>query len=149
MSESDDQARRLPEDFSVEDILRTPVEAREPAAPPSGAVPIEPDQEARAALWEFDFALQELDWLRREGVDERRLLQSVAHQIATATAHIESFPLELLPMPEDLVEALADRFARISDALEDLPPGWIGHEDLMLAHGRLRSNLERRGVDVD
>jgi hypothetical protein len=135
---------RLPADFSVEDILRVPAAAREPAAPPR----VEPDQEARAALWELDFALQELHWFRRKGVDEQPLLQSVARQIAVATAHVGRFPLPALPMPADLSDALADRFARLSDALEDLPPGWSGHEDLVQAHSRLRSALDQRDVDV-
>lgn len=141
-------APRLPAHFSIDDILRAPSEAREPAPLPVGGARVEPAQEARAALWELDFALQELDWFRREGVDERALLQSVARQITTATTHVERFPLQSLPMPADLSEALARRFERLSDALADLPPGWTGHEDLVRAHSRLQSNLDRRGVDV-
>lgn len=152
MSDCDDpgEPRHLPADFSVEDILRAPLEAREPAPSRPGGSPVAPDQLARAALWELDFALQELEWFRREGVEERPLLQSVARQIVTGTVHVERFPIDDLPMPEDLEEALADRFARLGDALEDLPPGWAGHEDLRQAYSCLRSSLERRGVvDVD
>jgi hypothetical protein len=141
-------APRLPADFSIDDILRVPAEAREPAPPPVCGARVEPAQEARAALWELDFAVQELAWFRREGVDERPLLQSVARQITTATMHVERFPLQSLPMPADLSEALAERFERLSDALADLPPGWFGHEDLGRARSRLQSNLDRRGVDV-
>lgn len=136
----------MPADFSVEDILRAPLGAREPPPRPE---PVQPDQEARAALWELDFAIQELEWFRREGVDERPLLQSVARQIVTGTVHVEHFPLERLPLPEDLNDALADRFLRLTEALEDLPPGWVGHEDLARAHSCLRNSLERRGVEVD
>lgn len=147
-SQDPDDAPRLPADFSVEDILRTPLSAREPASLSAGGARVDPVQEAAAALWELDFALQELAWFRREDVDERPLLQSVARQLTTATLLVERFPLQHLPLPADLSEALSERFERLSDALEDLPVGWSGHEDLARAHVHLRGSLERRNVDV-
>lgn len=148
VSDSDDSRHgpRLPADFSVDDILRAPLGASEPVP---GGLPVGADQEARAALWELDFALQELTWFRHEGVDEGPLLQSVARQIVRGAVQVERFPLEQLPLPDDLNEALAERFARLSDALEELPSGWVGHEDVVRAHSCLRNSLECRDVQVD
>lgn len=143
-----DDAPRLPADFTVEDILRTPARPGEPTSLPAGGARVDPAQEATAALWELDFAIQELAWFRREGVDERPLLQSVARQLTTATVLVERFPLQYLPLPVELSVALSERFERLSDALEDLPAGWSGHEDLARAHAHLRGSLERRDVDV-
>lgn len=137
---------RLPADFSVQDILGAPLEAREPG---ERAPAVAPEQEAKAALWELDFALQELEWLRLREVSERPLLQSVARQIVLGARHVETFPVALLPLPDALREELAERFERLGDALDELPPGWAGHEDLLGAHARLRAGLRERGVDVD
>lgn len=136
----------LPRDFSVRDILGAPLEAREPEV---RRPVVAPEQQARAALWELDFALQELDWLRRGEVREQQLVESVARQIALGARHVEAYPLGLLPLPGDLRAQLADRFSRLADALDDLAPGWRSHEDLTGAHERLRAGLEQRGVDVD
>ena len=130
----------------MQDLLNAPLLAREPG---ERSPAVAPEQEARAALWELDFALQELEWLRRDDVRERPLLQSVARQIALGARHVEAFPVSLLPLPDGLRDELADRLERLDDALGDLPPGWAGHEDLLAAHARLRTGLAARGVDVD
>lgn len=136
----------LPPDFTVEDILGAPLEAHEPG---ERAPAVAPEQEARAALWELDFALQELEWLRRGEVREQPLVESVARQIALGARHVAAFPVGLGPLPDELRWELGDRFARLVEALDGLPAGWDTHEDVVAAHEQLRSELERRGVDVD
>jgi hypothetical protein len=138
----DDDAVRPPDDFTVEDILRAP-------PPPAEPGPEELAREARSALWELDFALQEIDWLRREGVREGRLVRSIISQIQYGTRHLGRFPAAPGPLPDDLCEELRERFARLTEELEALPTGWVGHEDLLGAHARLRAVLERRGVELD
>lgn len=137
----------LPADFSVEDILRAPLRAREPEEALAAALRRSED-EVRSALWELDFALQELEWLRRGAVGEGQLVRSIASQIACTARNVERFPLDHLPLPEDLCEELAERFARLTEAIGDMPAEWAGHEDIAAAHERLRVHLERRGVDV-
>jgi hypothetical protein len=132
----------LPDDFTVEDILRAPLESGRASA-------IDPAREARGALWELDFALQQLAWFQREGVQERPLLESIAQQLTYGTRSVERFPTGAPGLPAELAMELAERFARLTEALDALPPGWAGHEDLLLAHARLRTSLGQRGVDLD
>jgi hypothetical protein len=148
-----DEEPRLPREFDVEDILSAPLEAREPEGdegarrPPSPRVA--PEQEARAALWELDFALQELDWLQHGQVHEHAMIQSIVSQILYAVRNVSGFPVDDLPMPDDLNDELAERFGRLTEAIEDLPSEWADHEDVHAAHARLRSQLALRGVEVD
>jgi hypothetical protein len=134
---------RLPDDFSVEDIVR----AGRPETPPPPRVA--PADEARGALWEMDFAIQQLGWFERTGVRAPMLARSVANQLLTTARNVERFPVAWLPLPDDLRHELGERFARLSDALSGLPDEWADHAEIVAAHERLRARLEERGVDVD
>lgn len=136
----DDDAVRPPDDFTVEDILR---------AARAGPGPDELARDARSALWELDFALQEIDWLRREGVREGTLVRSIVCQIRYGARQLGRFSAAPGRLPDDLCDELGERFARLTDELDALPPGWAGHEDLRGALEQLRAGLERCGVELD
>lgn len=135
-----DDDLRPPEDFTVEDILR---------AAPARPGPARLAREARSALWELDFALQEIDWLRREGVREGTLVRSIVCQIRYGARHLGHFSAAPGQLPGDLCDELSERFARLTNELDALPPGWAGHEDLRGALAQLRAGLERCGVELD
>lgn len=142
MPTADDDALRPPADFTVEDILRA-------ARPPAEPGPEELEREARSALWELDFALQEIEWLRREGVREGALMRSIISQIRYGTRHLGRFPAAPGALPDELREELGERFARLTEELDALPDSWAAHEDLLAALAQLRAALERRGVELD
>lgn len=144
--DSSDQPE-LPADFSVEDILRAPLRARDPEEALAAALR-QSEDEVRSALWELDFAVQELEWLRRGAVREEQLVRSIVSQIVYSARNVERFPLDHLPLPEDLCEELSERFARLTEAIGDMPAESTGHDDIAAAHERLRAHLELRGVDV-
>jgi len=135
---------RLPDDFGVEDILAAPRLAREPSA-----TRVDPGAEARAALWEIDFALQQLEWLAHASpIREDDVVASVAAQIDYATRNVTRFPVDDLPLPEELAEELADRFRWLSDAIDRMPEEWARDERVRTAQERLHSQLALRDVDV-
>jgi hypothetical protein len=146
MQDDPGNEQRPPADFSVEDILRAPRWGREPDE--AAAARRQHVSEARAALWELDFALQELEWLRRGAAREALLVRSIASQIDRTAGGLAGFPPDDLPLPDDLREALAERFARLAEAIRDLPDEWVDDEAIAAARDRLRAHLEVRGVDV-
>jgi hypothetical protein len=160
MPESHDEPR-LPDDFTVEDLVGAPLDpsARHPAEPwreppeeePPEGEPAEDRaaREARGALWEIDFALQELEWLGRGVARGEQLVQSIVSQILYAVQSVERAPPAEEVLPDELRGQLADRFESLTDAIERMPEEWSGHPGVTSAHERLRSGLERRGVDVD
>lgn len=136
---------RLPADFSVEDILAAPVEADDCRGNRDAR---QPEREVRAAVWELDFALQELDWLRQGGAHEAQLVQSIIAQLAYTACYVERFPVSAILLPEDLCDELADRFARLTEAIDVMPSPWSDHDDLREARLRLGTGLKLRGVNV-
>jgi hypothetical protein len=133
------------DEISVDAILRAPMAASDPE---QDIVAGRVAEDARSALWELDFALQELEWLAHESAREGPLLASIVSQMIYSARHVERFPVWRLGLPDDLAGDLAERVARLDQAIEELPEHLAADRDLVAAHERLRGSLRLRGVDV-
>jgi hypothetical protein len=145
MATDRDQHSRTDE-ISVDAILRAPMAASDPEQDiVSGRVA----EDARSAIWELDFALQELEWLTHESAREGPLLASIVSQLIYSARNVERFPVWRLGLPDDLAGELAERVARLDQAIEELPEQLAADQELVAAHERLRGSLRLRGVDVE
>ena len=138
-----DKHSGLPEEFTVEDILR---------APPHNPRPLTADDaeraenEARTAVWEMGFAIQEFTWLRAGAARAEALVASITSQLHYSAGCLERYPVDLLPLPDELAATLAERFEQLADEVEHLEPPWAEDVPLQEAYVRLRTSLELRGV---
>lgn len=111
------------------------------------------EREAQTALWDLEFALEQLRWLEQTDWSDRRadadlnLLDSVAGQVQRAGQRLARTPAVEGLVPDELLMQLRDAYWRLTGTMDRLPRRWSGRADLGRHCDRLRDALRARGVD--